>query len=118
MEQIFKIDDVKKLTSICGKVYNFYVTIFDTCGGNKMVDEKEFRAWLTNKYTYSPAVVGDIVSRFKRANRILEFNSDDAYQFRLEQEEIYKSLSVSVRSQIKKAVKLYQEYKKKDAENQ
>ena len=49
---------------------------------------------------------------------ILEFNSDDAYQFRLEQEEIYKSLSVSVRSQIKKAVKLYQEYKKKDAENQ
>lgn len=118
MEQIFKTNDVKKLTPICGKVYNFYVTIIDACGGNKMLDEKEFRVWLTNKYIYSPAVVRDIVSRFKRADRILEFNSDDAYQFRLEQKEIYKSLSVSVRSQIKKAVKLYQEYKKEDAENQ
>lgn len=79
-----------------------------------MIDEKEFRAWITENYTYSPAVVGDIVSRFKRANRILEFNLDDAYQFYLEQEGAYKVLSVSVRSQIKKAVRLYQEYMKKD----
>lgn len=80
-----------------------------------MIDEKEFRTWLTEQYTYSPAVVGDIVSRVKRANRILEINLDEAYLFCLGQEEIYKSLSVSVRSQIKRAVKLYQEYRKKDA---
>ena len=71
----------------------------------KMIQEKEFRVWLTENYTYSPAVVGDIVSRIKRANRILEFN--------LEHEEAYYVLSVSVRSQIKKAVKLYQAYMKK-----
>lgn len=55
-----------------------------------MIQEKEFRVWLTENYTYSPAVVGDIVSRIKRANRILEFNLDDAYQFYLEHEESYK----------------------------
>ena len=48
-----------------------------------MIQEKEFRVWLTENYTYSPAVVRDIVSRIKRANRILEFNLDDAYQFYL-----------------------------------
>ena len=38
-----------------------------------MIQEKEFKVWLIENYTYSPAVVGDIVSRVKRANRILEF---------------------------------------------
>lgn len=59
-------------------------------GEFKMIQEKEFRVWLTENYTYSPAVVGDIVSRIKRANRILEFDLDDAYQFYLEHEESYK----------------------------
>jgi len=75
-----------------------------------MINEKEFRDWLTQNYTYTPAVVGDIVSRLKRANRIREIDSDSAYQFYLENEPAYKTLSVSVRSQIKKSVKLYQEY--------
>ena len=82
-----------------------------------MIQEKEFRVWLTENYTYSPAVVGDIVSRIKRANRILEFNLDDTYQFYWEHEEAYKVLSVSVRSQIKKAVRLYRAYMKKDEVN-
>lgn len=79
-----------------------------------MKDEKEFRMWLAENYTYSAAVIGDIVSRFKRANRILSFNGDEAYQFYLEQKVEYKALSVSVRSQIKKSVSLYQEYKKRN----
>ena len=92
-------------------VYNLGVTMFlDFFGG-------DLRWYKRKNLEYSPAVVGDIVSRIKRANRILEFNLDDAYQFYLEHEEAYKVLSVSVRSQIKKAVRLYRAYMKKDEVN-
>ena len=115
MVDVSRICGVNKLTSLCIECIICVSQCFTLFGGGefKMIQEKEFRVWLTENYTYSPAVVGDIVSRIKRANRILEFDLDDAYQFYLEHEESYKVLSVSVRSQIKKAVKLYQAYMKK-----
>ena len=116
MVDVSRICGVNKLTSLCIECIicvSQCFTLFLGGGKFKMIQEKEFRVWLTENYTYSPAVVGDIVSRIKRANRILEFDLDDAYQFYLEHEESYKVLSVSVRSQIKKAVKLYQAYMKK-----
>jgi len=72
---------------------------------------EEFRKWLVENTTYSLPVISDTVSRIKRADRILEWSGEDIYQFRLEQLEEYKKLSVSVRSQIKKAVKLYFEFR-------
>ncbi len=75
-----------------------------------MVYTNEFKNWLTENTSYSPPVISDIVSRAKRADRMLEWNGEDIYQFRLEQLEEYKKLSVSVRSQIKKAIKLYSEF--------
>lgn len=72
-----------------------------------MIEESSFREWLKQNTTYSDAVIGDMVSRVKRANKILPFYNEEVYQFYLEHTEEYKALSVSVRSQIKKAVKLY-----------
>jgi hypothetical protein len=72
-----------------------------------MVECKEFRKWLESNTEYSPAVINDNVSRIKRADRILKWSSDDTYLFYLENEPVFVELSVSVKSQIRKSVKLY-----------
>lgn len=76
-----------------------------------MVDTASFKKWLKENTTYSDAVIGDMSSRIKRADNILEWYDAEVYQFYLEQNEQYKTLSVSVRSQLKKAVKLYHQFK-------
>ena len=76
-----------------------------------MIDVAEFTKWLEENTTYSSAVIRDTVSRVKRADSILEWNDDEVYQFYLEHKDTYKTLSVSVRSQLKKAVKLYRTYR-------
>ncbi len=75
-----------------------------------MIYKDEFKMWLIENTSYSLPVISDTVSRMKRADRLLEWNGEEIYQFKLEQLEEYKKLSVSVRSQIKKAVKLYFEF--------
>ena len=75
-----------------------------------MVDTEQFRKWLEDNTTYSDAVISDMSSRIKRADSLLEWYDDEVYQFYLEQNGQYKLLSVSVRSQIKKAVKLYRQF--------
>ncbi len=72
-----------------------------------MIDTELFKSWLKANTSYSDAVITDTISRAKRADSFLEWYNDDVYQFYLEREEQYQALSVSVRSQIKKAVKLY-----------
>ncbi len=75
-----------------------------------MIDTELFKSWLKENTTYSDAVIGDTISRVKRADNILEWYNDEVYLFYLEREQQYQALSVSVRSQIKKAVKLYNQY--------
>lgn len=72
-----------------------------------MIDTALFKSWLKENTRYSDAVISDTISRVKRADSILEWYDDEVYQFYLEHEENYKVLTVSVRSQIKKAVGLY-----------
>ena len=74
-----------------------------------MIDVVGFKAFLKDK-GYSDAVVGDTCSRMNRANRLKEWYFDDLYLYHLEKVEGFSSLSVSVKSQIRKAVKLYNEY--------
>ena len=69
-----------------------------------------FKLWLHENKNYSIKTVGNIVSRFKRANKILSWFNDNVYQFKLEQINEYQDLSITVRSQIKKAVMLYGEF--------
>ena len=75
-----------------------------------MVYTEQFKKWLKNNTTYSDAVISDMSSRIKRADSLLEWYDDEVYQFYLEQNNQYKQLSVSVRSQIKKSVKLYRQF--------
>lgn len=77
-----------------------------------MIDANLFRIWLKENTNYSDAVIGDTISRMKRADGILEWYDDEVYQFYLEREKKYQELSVSVRSQIKKSVKLYHQCNK------
>lgn len=75
-----------------------------------MIDLSNFRLWLTENENYSPKTISNIVSRFKRADTLLPWFNDEVYLFRLEQLDEYRTLSNTVRSQIKKSVKLYFEY--------
>lgn len=76
-----------------------------------MIDVEMFKTWLKSNTTYSEAVISDTISRVKRADKILEWNDEETYFFYLEQQEKYKGLSVSVRSQIKKSVMLYHSFR-------
>lgn len=75
-----------------------------------MIKSSEFKAWLESHTKYSDAVIGDVLSRIKRADGMLCWDNADTYLFYLEKEKQFEALSVSVRSQIRKAVKLYTEY--------
>ena len=75
-----------------------------------MVDTGQFKKWLKENTTYSDAVISDMSSRIKRADSLLAWYDAEVYQFYLEQNEQYKQLSVSVRSQMKKSVKLYRQF--------
>ena len=69
-----------------------------------MIESNEFKNWLKENSKYSDGVIGDTVSRMKRADHILEWEDDELYQYHLEHLEEYSELSVSVRSQINRAV--------------
>lgn len=74
------------------------------------MDCNEFKNWLQKKNKYTNASIKDIVSRLRRANNILVFRNEDIYIFRLEQCEEFQKASVSVKSQIRRAIRLYFQY--------
>lgn len=76
-----------------------------------MIEADQFKKWLKTNTTYSDAVICDTVSRIKRVDNILAWDDAEVYQFYLEHSDSYKALSVSVRSQLKKAVALYHNYR-------
>ena len=78
-----------------------------------MIDFYNFKHWLTTTTSYSPKTISNVVSRLKRADSILPWYNDEVYVFHLEQNKTFQNLSTSVRSQIKKAVKLFFEYNNK-----
>lgn len=79
-----------------------------------MIDINGFKSWLVSTSGYSNATVSNTVSRLKRADTILPWFNDTVYVFHLEQCEAFQNCSCSVRSQIKKAVKLYFNYLEHD----
>lgn len=71
-----------------------------------------FSEWLVNTHNFTPFAVKDTVSRIKRCNRILLLGqiTQEEYVHKLEQQEQFKTLTKSVRSQLKRAANLYYEY--------
>lgn len=76
-----------------------------------MIDAARFKGWLKENTSYSDAVISDTISRIKRANSILELTEEEVYIFYLERTPSFKGMSASVRSQIKKSVKLYMNFR-------
>ncbi len=74
------------------------------------MDCNEFKKWLVKKNKYTDASIKDIVSRLRRANNILNFQNEDIYLFRLNQCEEFQKASVTVKSQIRRSVRLYFQY--------
>lgn len=75
----------------------------------------EFSDWLQIEHQYSPPAAKDVVSRLSRCNKILligKYSLQEYFNI-LEQKETFQNISKSVRSQLKRAVSLYDEYNKR-----
>lgn len=71
-----------------------------------------FKIWLTNTKNFEAKSAMDVASRLKRCQAILgtdEMNEDSITK--LENEEEFLVLSISVKSQLRRAVKLHLEFK-------
>ena len=77
------------------------------------MDEQKFDEWLKGKFGYADKSARDVRSRVKRAKYLVDVTAklpDDEVIFRLCQHPEFKDLTVSVKSQLKRGVKLYREY--------
>lgn len=97
---------VKLAEFVAASVIAYLQTIQQTATGTA------FLSWLTSVKGYSERVAKDIVSRYKRAEKLVpSFGTLDVYYlFSLEQNEQFQKLSTNVKSQIKKSVLLHSEY--------
>ena len=77
-----------------------------------ITQKNNFEAWLIGTKNYSSRGEKDVISRCKRAEKMVPSKGKDEahYIFALEQNEEFHCLSVNVRSQIKRAIKLKTEY--------
>lgn len=74
------------------------------------MDYYGFRCWIETNYSYTDRTVSNIVSRLKRANSYVEIKNDPIYLFYLSQNKEFDTCSVSVKSQMRRAINLYFEY--------
>lgn len=70
----------------------------------------EFNTWLNENTTYTKLTKSNILSRLRRANKMLPIVDEPIYLFQLSQLEEFQSLSTSVKSQIRRSIKLYLAY--------
>ena len=75
-----------------------------------MIKVSEFKAWMDSHTEFSDKVKSDVVSRLKRADAILPWTSDETYIFFLGKKSEFNSLSISVKSQIRRSLKLYRSF--------
>ncbi len=75
---------------------------------DSLSDKESFLDWLLSEQNYSERAAKDVVSRCKRAEKIVSsIGVPDAYYlFTLEQQPEFQALSVNVKSQMKRALKL------------
>ena len=75
-----------------------------------MHDLTGFEHWLDANFTYTKATKSNIVSRLRRADKMLAVVNEPVYLFNLSQCSEFTELSVTVKSQVRRAVKLYRQY--------
>ncbi len=78
-------------------------------------DEKQcFRTWLGRTTNLSEKVMGDIMSRLARIEKITPLHTNggaDDFLFQLGKKTEFSSLGQSVKSQLKRAYKFYHQFK-------
>ena len=84
----------------------------DGCETPICVDNSKLIAWLIDTHQYTERSAKDVVSRIRRADSIVHISNipDSFYMYQLESSPQFKSISTSVRSQMKKAVSLFMAY--------
>lgn len=75
-----------------------------------MIDKVGFKEWLRVTSSHSDRVINDIICRMNRADSISEWTNTDTYLFYLEKNPVFLDLTISVRSQLRKSIRLYSEY--------
>lgn len=71
---------------------------------------ENFRIWLIESQKLNERSAGDVLSRLKRVSGITEVNAKlktDQILFNISQKPEFKVLSASVRSQLRRSIKLY-----------
>lgn len=83
-----------------------------TYENEKNVTVNNFSAWLYERHSFSQPAVKDTISRINRCNKILPVNlkNINEYVLQLESTDVFKAFSSSVKSQLKRALTLYNEY--------
>lgn len=81
-----------------------------------MIKCTEFKEWLDINTNYTKQTKSNIISRLKRADKIIEITSEPVYIFMLSQAKEFGELSVNVRSQLRRSVKLYLQFIESEAE--
>ena len=85
-----------------------------TYDNEKNVAVNNFSAWLYENHSFSKLAVKDTISRINRCNKILSVDIEniDKYVVQLESTDVFKGFSISVKSQLRRALTLYNEYVK------
>jgi DNA (cytosine-5)-methyltransferase 1 len=74
----------------------------------------DFREWLQNTKSLTKNSAEDVVSRIKRAKTIMEVDIPidiETLLFHFMGKSAFKALTSTVKSQLKRAIKLYKEFK-------
>ncbi|MCY9509147.1 DNA cytosine methyltransferase [Paenibacillus larvae] len=112
-----------KLAEFVGEIVRDYEELilqqgFGLVAKDSLMDEQNFIEWLKRKFGYIEKSAKDVRSRVKRANRFFNIYADmpeEEVLFKLSQNPNFKGLSTSVKSQLKRGVKLYREYLREKA---
>ncbi|WP_027086836.1 hypothetical protein [Cohnella panacarvi] len=77
------------------------------------MDEQQFDRWLKERLGFTDKSARDVRSRIKRASNYIDLNkkvTDAELLFSLTQHPEFGNLSVTVKSQLKRSVKLFREF--------
>lgn len=80
----------------------------------KQIEKASFRLWLEKNTSFSKKVISDTICRLVRVEKIKPIQTKISFEdfiFQVGKEPEFNTLSPSVKSQLKRACKLYFEYK-------
>ena len=76
-----------------------------------------FKSWLDANSEYTKETKSNIVSRLRRADKLLPVTENPVYLFNLSQCSEFTALSVNVKSQIRRAVRIYHHFLENERQN-